>query len=211
METMTVRCQGASPLLVNNPSTVNPLEEVTKAIKEISGKRKKSDSDVNELLQLKYLASLYHDPDIGPYLPVYNFFRCGQEGGKLSKQGKNWERGITAVGDKTPIVYKGPRDPKELWNTPRFVDIRDGRIGAARVTVARPIFNPQWYCDVTFMIQPDVVNSADVLANLVVGGRLIGVGTYRARFGRFTVELISSSVNLDRACDNLGVSRAKGA
>ena len=205
METMTVRIQGETPLLVNNPSTINPLSENTKVIKEITGKRKKSDADVNELLRLKYHAALYHDAELGPYLPSYNFFRCGQEGGKLSKQGKNWERGVTVVGEKTALNYKGPRDPDGLWADTRFVDIRDGRIGASRVTVARPIFNPEWYCDVTFMIQPDVVNSGDILANLVTGGRLIGIGTYRARFGRFRVELVSSSANLDRACKSLSV------
>jgi hypothetical protein len=207
METMTVRLQGATPLLINNPSTINPLSENTKIIKEITGKRKKSDADVNDLLRLKYLAALYYDPDTGPYIPSYNAFRCGQEGGKLSKQGKNWERGVTVVGEKSSLQYKGPRDPDELWANSKFVDIRDGRIGASRVTVARPIFSPQWYCDVTFLIQPDVVNSGDILANLVVGGRLIGIGTYRARFGRFTVELVESSVNLDRACKNLSVTK----
>jgi hypothetical protein len=210
METLSVRLQGATPLLVNNPSTVNPLSETTKIIKELSGKRKKSDQDVTELLRMKYHASLYYDAELGPYIPAYNAFRCGQEGGKLSKQGKNWERGVTVIGDKAKLNYKGPREPEELWDTPRFVDIRDGSIGTSRVTVARPIFNPEWSCDVTFMIAPDVVNSADVLANLVTGGRLIGIGTYRARFGRFTVELINSSTNIDRACDNLGVVRAKG-
>lgn len=204
MENMSLRLVGSSPLLVNAPTTINPLNKETKLIKEISNKRKKSDSEVMELLRLKFEAALYYDEELGPYLPSYNCFKCGQEGARLSKQGKNWERGVDVVGDKSKIDYRGPRTPSELWSSPKFVDIRDASLGGKRVTVARPVFK-EWSIDVSFSIAEDVTNPADILANIVTGGRLIGVGTYRARFGRFTVELLNSSVNLKKVCDGLGI------
>jgi hypothetical protein len=204
MERITVSLTGTNGLLLCNPQTVNPMSAASKAIKELTDKRKRSDAENREILALKYSAALYID-EKGPYLPAYNIFKSAQEAARLSKSGKIWDRGIIPVESKCYLDYKGPKDPQGLWEDPQFVDIRDGKVGSgSRIVVARPVF-PQWKTQVSFDISADVANPADVLAHLQQAGRLIGVGTYRARFGRFEIELVDSTCDLSNACARLGV------
>ena len=44
---------GVCPLMLNNPQTVNPMNEYSKALKELTSKRSKTDSDQNEIFHLK--------------------------------------------------------------------------------------------------------------------------------------------------------------
>ena len=41
--------------MLNNPQTVNPMNEFTKAISALTSKRKKTDEDQNEIFHLKFL------------------------------------------------------------------------------------------------------------------------------------------------------------
>jgi hypothetical protein len=206
MQSLKVRLVGTTPLLVSNPQTVNPHADISKAIAELTSKRKRSEAEDQDMHRLKFQAALYIDSD-GPYLPSYNIFKSGQEAARLTKEGKLWERGISLIGERSHLSYKGPKDADGLWSDKRFVDVRDGRVSSgARILVTRPIF-PEWSVEATFMVAEDVADPSKVLAHLVTAGQLIGVGTYRARFGRFSIEVVETSANLDKAIDNLGLAR----
>ena len=45
MKSIKFRMTGTCPLMLNNPQTVNPMNEFTKAISELTSKRKKTDED----------------------------------------------------------------------------------------------------------------------------------------------------------------------
>ena len=59
MKSIKFRMTGTCPLMLNNPQTVNPMNEFTKAISALTSKRKKTDEDQNEIFHLKFLASCY--------------------------------------------------------------------------------------------------------------------------------------------------------
>ena len=61
MEIITFRVVGSQPLLMNNPQTVDPTAPVTKAIKALTGKKKKTDADIEDIMRLKFAAALYID------------------------------------------------------------------------------------------------------------------------------------------------------
>ena len=69
MEQITLHLTGDVALLMHNNVTVNPLDEQTKAIKKYTSKRKKPEEDHLMIQRLEWEAGLYHDDEIGPYIP----------------------------------------------------------------------------------------------------------------------------------------------
>lgn len=190
MPTLHVRLIGTSPLMVSDPKTVNPLHKMSKELKKITGKRTKSDEDHEELLRLKFIAALYHDEDLGPYLPTRNVKRAIQEGAKKEKAGKIIENALTIFALNTPILYDGPREIDELYGdgTTEFVDVRDGGIAKKRIPVCRPIFR-DWWLDLDIDYDVGILNLADFKRYIEMGGKYAGLGTYRSGgYGRFKAE-----------------------
>ena len=187
MDQITLQLTGIQPLMVNNPQTVNPFNEFTKQIKELTGKRKRTDQDESDLMKLKWFAALYYDQKVGPFLPAICVWRSLQDAAKLSRAGKMIERGLHMLSDRVPIVYRGSRDPEEMYSNKVYVDIRDAAPGGKRITAVRPIF-PEWSVEVSFLYDSTTLNRRDLLSYAELAGRVIGVGTYRRLFGRFEVE-----------------------
>jgi hypothetical protein len=189
MQAIEFRLTGTSALMMNNPQTVNPFNEYTLQMKEITDKRKRSDEDLRDLLKLKFMAALYWDAALGPYLPMISVWRSFHEAAKLSRSGKVIERGLHTGRDMTAVEYPGPRKPAELYADPSFVDVRDASPSGKRVTACRPIFK-QWSLVAPFLYEESLLNKRDLIAFATLAGQLIGVGTYRQRFGRFEVATV---------------------
>jgi hypothetical protein len=205
IHSLDFRLVGTSPLLLNNPQTVDALSAASIAIKELSGKRKRTETEDMELRKKKFMAGLYLTSDGAPYIPAYNIQRSAQEAGRLSKQGKIWDRGVWLTEHQCLLDYKGPKTAEGLWEDKRFVDNRDGKVGnGARIVVTRPIFH-QWSADVSFNFEDEIANPGDIVAHLFHAGKMIGVGTYRQRFGRFDIEVLGGSVDVSKYTKNLGI------
>ncbi|MFO1163526.1 MAG: hypothetical protein U1E60_32150 [Reyranellaceae bacterium] len=191
MEAIEFRLTGVSPgLMVNNPQTVNPFNEYTQRMKEITDRRKRSDDDLRDLLKLKWRAALYYDDKIGPYLPAICVWRSIHDAAKISRGGKTIERGLHIAQDRLAIEYDGPRDAEALYASPKFVDVRDASPGGKRVTACRPVFI-EWQMTAPFFYEPSLLNERDLVAAVQTAGKLVGVGTYRQRFGRFEARVLN--------------------
>lgn len=196
MHTSNVTIMGTCPLLVNNPQTANPLGEMTKKIKELTGIQKRSDAENMELQRVKWMGAIYYDPKIGPYLPSICVWRSIHDAAKITKQGKQVERGLQIMETRLPIEYDGPRDPaKMLAEGDRFMDVRDANASGKKIMAVRPIFN-EWMLTFTAMVQPDILNPRDFEGFVVKAGKLIGVGTYRRLFGRFDASFAEATEKL---------------
>ena len=68
----------------------------------------------------------------------------------------------------------------------RFVDMRSVVIQQKRTMRCRPIFH-EWEVKFTAMHDPDVINREDVIGFAGTAGRMIGLSTFRPRYGRFVV------------------------
>lgn len=107
---VTVRLTGRTPLVLHNNQCVNPRNPLKKQISAITSKgKRKTDADHDQLEKLEFLASLYINDRIGPYVPAQNIRKMLIEAARKEKNGKQFESGAF-VNDDAPIEYDGPRD-----------------------------------------------------------------------------------------------------
>lgn len=185
---MQVRIESTRPLLMQAETLANPLGAATKAHKAVAGKRKKSDDDYLWLLESEWRNSMYHHVKIGPYLPAINIDACIAEAAKAFKQGKLVKQAVAVLSDQAPLQYEGPRDIKKMYGdgSSEFVDVRGVGVNGKKVMRARPIFL-RWAAEFEVGFMPDMIDASDLRKVIEHAGRVIGIGTYRPRFGRFTV------------------------
>lgn len=187
METIKFRFKGVAPALMQSERLANPLDPLTKELKKITGKKKKTDVDHEEMARIEFLGSLYCDKTIGPYWPGQNLDRMFCDAAKMSRRGQDVKRAFMILDDRVPLLYDGPRTPEGLYaDAERFVDMRSVVIQQKRTMRCRPIFR-DWAVEFEAAFDPEVLNRTDVTGFAEVAGRMIGLSTYRPRFGRFTV------------------------
>lgn len=189
MASLSFRITGTSPLLMQAETLANPLHPLTKAHKAVSGKRKKSEDDYLWLMESEWSASMYHDEELGPYLPALNIEGCIAEAGKIHRLGKTIKQAVQVVTDRAKLEYDGPRQKEKLWKAERFADVRGVSVQGKKVMRCRPIFL-SWAAEFEVEYMEDVLDRGDLIRVVEEAGRRIGVGTYRPRFGRFGVEVL---------------------
>jgi len=182
---MQFRLTGDAPMIQHNGQTADPLNKFSKALKAISGKRKKTDSDLEELARLEFLAGLYMGSN-GPMIPSMVIDACIIDAAKKSREGVLAKSGFFTVGDAL-LEYDGPRTTNELWQDERFRFSVPVRVQQARVIRTRPIFN-EWALTCTVQHEESVVNAATVASWFAIAGTLVGLGDWRPRFGRFQAQ-----------------------
>lgn len=195
MEQLTLHFIGESPLLMHRPVLVNPLDGRTKEVKKYTGKRKKTQEDHEIIMRLEWEAGLYHDPQIGPYLPGVNVETCLRDSGKITKLGTAVTRGVIVPDDKLSLLYDGPRGNgngvQELWDA-NYKDYRVVGNQQNAVMRCRPCFKPNsaaWQLKVPLFVEPSIIDPTEVIDIAKRAGLMIGLGDYRPRFGRFKVEV----------------------
>lgn len=185
---LNLRITGVSALLMHNGQLADPLNHWAKAMKKVSGKRAKTDADHEELGRLEWFGSLYYRQDVGVGLPGDMIEAAFIKAAAKIKKGQQAKAGFLCDGF-LPLEYDGPREPEALWANERF-RLRAGVRNPgnnARVVRTRPRFDG-WSCNMTVEYLPDLLNRADVLSIFDILGSQIGLGDWRPRFGRFTVE-----------------------
>jgi hypothetical protein len=188
MRQLKVTIKGAAPLLMHSDRHANPLDPSTKAHKELTGKRKKTDSDHEAIARSEWMGSLYCNA-AGPFVPGQNIDAALIQAAKLQKLGKRFAQAVMVVENEVPLDYQGPRDAEKLFADPRFIDVRGVRVGMAKLMRCRPKFL-DWAATFTVAFNEDVVNVNDVRRALEDAGALVGLCDYRPRFGKFTVETV---------------------
>jgi hypothetical protein len=189
VETISIRLKGATPTIMQCDRLVNPFDPLTRQLKTLTAKRKKTDADIEEIHRIKYAGSLYFDAKIGPYWPGINIDRMVLDAAKLSRRGMDIKRAFMVLDDMVPLIYDGPRTIDKLYADSRFVDIRSVVISGRRVMTCRPIFR-DWEVEFEAAFDPDVLNREDVVAFFATAGQFVGLSTFRPRFGRFGIKTV---------------------
>lgn len=188
MPRFRITCIGTHTLLMHNARLSNPLDDIAKAMKRISAKRTKTEDDYEEMARLEHAGGLYLDADAGPFIPGQNFERCLVDAARITKAGKKIERGVFIDTDVNPVSYTGPRDVAGLWADENFRHSASVKVGQVRVTRTRPQFR-QWAVDAAGEYDAAVINLDELREIAGTAGRMIGLGDWRPRFGRFTAEV----------------------
>ena len=179
---------GITPLLCHNINLANPLDERSKLMKEYSGKKKKTDSDYEQMAKLDWYGGLYTSPGIeGPAFPTRSIRMSLIQGARLSRKGKDVERALNFEDMYVPLDYPGPRDIDELFESGQFANQDMVTVNGKKISRTRPQF-PQWSLMATCYLTEDVANLRDIHAYAETAGRLIGVGDNRVNgYGKYNV------------------------
>lgn len=187
-----LRLTGTAPLLMHNIRMADPLDDYTKALKEITKKRIKTQQDHIEMARVEWHGAIYYDPDIGPYLPGFNIQAAMEEAAKITSQGKDMKRGLLITDDVCPLLYTGPRVLAELWDagTPYRHRVAVG-VGKNRVMRTRPMFK-EWAIEADAVLDLNQMSLEDMGSIAESGGTMTGIGDWRGRYGRYdsTVEAL---------------------
>lgn len=184
MKQLSIKINGTAPLLMHSDRFADPLNPLTKAHKELTGKRKKTDDDLIAIAKSEFIGSCYWNNSVGFHLPSQMLESCLINGAKLQKLGTKFKQSVRVLEDELPLVGYTKTNPEKLWDNPEMRDARGVRVGTSKIIRYRPIFR-QWSFSATITIDEDVVNVNEVKKAIEDAGKLIGLGDYRPRFGRF--------------------------
>lgn len=179
---------GISPLICHNGQLGDPLNKFSKELKAISGKRKKTDSDYEDMAKIEWFGGLYVDENHRPVFPGSNIESALVAAGKKQRLGDAFKAGVISDG-LWPIEYEGPKTAEELWSkaADKFTDRRGVKLAKSSTVIrTRPIFR-KWGLSFSVDYLPDLLNEAQVREAMATIGRIIGFGDYKPKFGRFEV------------------------
>jgi hypothetical protein len=185
-QTLAFRLKGIAPLLMHSARLADPLSSQSRLLAQITGKRKKTDADHMEAARREWFGGLYVDEAGAPCIPALVLEAAIVGGAKKEKRGPQAKAGLF-VEAPARLDYDGPRDLDALWADERFRLRVPVKVGTARVMRTRPRFDG-WAAVVVVKFLPELLNAAEVQSFLVSAGEQIGIGDWRPRFGRFTVE-----------------------
>lgn len=193
LPTLQIRFQGVSPLLCHNGQTADPRNTYAKAMKAVTGKRNKTDADYDEMARLEWLAGLYRiDGDI--VIPDYVIESTIISGAKKSTRGPQAKCGLFFT-EHASLQFDGK--PSEITNETLaemfacggFTHTIGVKVGKSKVMRTRPIFR-NWSLSATCQFDPDVLNQRDIEEFASDAGKLVGLGDWRPKHGRFDAEVV---------------------
>lgn len=186
---------GTAPLLVHNEILANPLAAISKEIAEVSKKRKKTEADHILLAKLEFKGGLYFDAALGPYAPGTWIDKTLEVSGRHEKLGSTFKAYSRCVEDQLPLDYNGPRTIEKLWDQ-GFYDMRGVGLQKRRITRTRPSFK-EWSITPTILYNDTALDRDQVIRTMERSGLAVGIGDYRPRFGRFSVEVLADGSDDD--------------
>jgi hypothetical protein len=195
LNTIRIKISGESPLLCHNGQTADPRNTYSKAIKAVSSKRKKTDADFDEMARLEWLAGLYRFRD-NLVIPDYVLESVFINGAKKSKRGPQAKCGLFFT-EHAPLEFNGK--PEQITDASLAEMFEAGdhthsiavKVGMAKVIRTRPIFR-HWSLTATAQFDPDVLNHRDIAEIADDAGKLVGIGDWRPKHGRFSAEVVAT-------------------
>ena len=178
--------------MCHNGQTADPRNPYAKAMKAISGKRKKTDADYDEMARIEWLAGLYRSGN-RLVIPDYVLESMVIAGAKKSKRGPLAKSGVFITEHAELTFDNAPNEITDdtldaMFASGSFTHSVGVRVGMSRVMRTRPIFR-RWRAQFAAVYDPDVLNRSDLEEILNDGGRLVGIGDWRPKHGRFTAEV----------------------
>lgn len=188
MKQLKLKITGTTPLMLNNPQTVNPFNEYSKLLKPLTSKRTKTEEDLMEISRIKFLSCLYVNN--GAYvIPSCHFENSVINAAKERKLGKKFERSFHIFND-CPLDFKDKnKSPEQLYEIGKYVDIRAVGIKNVKITTTRAIIS-EWGSMIDCYYDESQLDEKEVIEIFDIAGLRYGVGTYRRMYGHFKVEEI---------------------
>lgn len=183
---------GTAPLLMHNEQLANPLNPVARELSKIAKKRNKTEADYELLAKMEFKGGLYFDDEIGPYVPGTWVDKTLEVAGKREKLGSTMKAYARCVEDRMPLEYDGPRTIDKMWDK-GFYDMRCVGVQQRKTLRTRPCFK-DWSITTTILYDESALDRDQIIRTLERSGLAVGLGDYRPRFGRFTLEVIADEL-----------------
>lgn len=184
-ETVRFHLVGVAPLLMHNARLCDPLDPWSREIAAITRKRIRTTADHERIAELEFLGSMWLN-DGRPCIPATVIEGVIVAAARTRKHGRQARSGVICT-DNATLVYQGPTVVEKLWEDPNFRLRIPVRTPGGRVMRTRPSF-AEWQADVEISFLPTLVDADALETWLRIGGDQCGMGDFRPRFGRFTVE-----------------------
>ena len=192
-QTLKLRLTGTCPLILHNGHLADPTNEYVRQMKPLVKKRNKTDADYEDLKKLEWLGGLYTDEKGRISVPADMVLGAVIGGARKSKRGKQAEAAILCPEEDRffPLLFDGQKQDRDsLYASGKHCDYRSVVIGKARTMRARPFFDA-WSLIVKFKVDCTVINLDEVVSAMEAAGHVVGMGDYRPRYGRFSVERVN--------------------
>ena len=197
--------RGRSDILLHNGQTADPRNRYAKDMKAISSKRKKVDADFDAMSKIEWFAGLYlgrYQKDGVTYatttIPAHVIEAAIIGGAKKSKNGPRVKSGVF-VDQQAVLDFDGK--PAGDLTEEQLQQALDGlyeagehhltvgvRVTTNKVMRTRPKFS-NWSAKTTIEFDDDQLNFGELQDIVDDAGRLVGVGDWRPKYGRFTPSL----------------------
>ncbi len=182
----TVELTGTSEMRHHSTRLVDPDDEFTAEIAKLTGKRKKTKEDRDEIARLEWHGGLYAK-DGAVVFPTVNFKACMWEIAKVRKLGTAMLRALVLLdGVYVPLGYDGPKEIDKLWASPVYRSRAAVGVAGKRVMRVRPQF-PSWWLTLNVELLTDVMDGETFVDLVHLAGRAEGLGDGRKLgCGRFS-------------------------
>ena len=189
-EKYACRIIGVAPLILHNGQLADPLNYFAKEMKRISGKRHKTEADLEQLARFEWHGSLYlsHGKVCIPGEVIEAHLVAAAQ---TQRKGRQAKAALFCDG-MVPLDYDGPSAVEALWADETFRLTSAVKVKQSRVMRTRPVF-PAWSLAVEVLYNPSQLNGAEIAEFVRIGGEQIGLGDWRPRFGRYVVEDIPAA------------------
>lgn len=189
MESLKIKATGLTTLLMHSSRLSNPLAEGMREHKALVAAKPKNEEYYRRVARSEFELGMYFDKKLGPYMPTDNIRKSIIEGGRLSKLGTAIDRAVQILEEKVGLKYDGPRSIEGLWEA-KFYDLSSVGNQSNRVMRCRPAFD-SWSFEAEVFYDPSMIDRSQLIGAMTAAGKHIGIGDYRPKFGRYSVEVMS--------------------
>lgn len=190
----SIAITGVTPLLQNNPQTVDRFNRFAKRMAQINAKKtRRTDDDYLELRDLEMEAKVYFDDTIGVYVPSSWLAEAiATAAFKVAKISRADIRGaMFTTEEKLKLTYRDIDKVKAITDIVKNETFRQMLTlpqGQVRVVKAFPIFH-KWSFE-TIVEFDDKIIDPDSLTRIVEHtAKYGGFGDFRPKFGRAIAEV----------------------
>src|SRR5262245_5780287 len=154
---------GVSPLILHNGRLANPLDEYTRKIKELTGKKDKTEADYEEMARLEWYGGLYTDKG-QICIPGEIFEATFVNGAKKRKRGPQAKAGVYCDTNFT-LIFDGQNgnkpDFKKLYDSGKYAFTAKAKVKQSSVMRTRPRFD-QWEFIATVHFDDKMLNPSEI-------------------------------------------------
>lgn len=198
LKSYNIHLKSLSPLIMHSDKLCNPLNPMTKKLKEITSLKTKKDEHHLAMAKIEWESTLYYNDEIGIHIPSKCLRGCIKSAAKKFKLGKA-TKGITvdcAIG--TPLIGYEKYTPEKLWEVRNKKDEQTHVfcetvvVNRSRIMRTRPIF-PNWEIRFDIYLNHELFSLKQLENVLNTAGFEYGLCELRPEnatgtFGRFTLE-----------------------